>query len=273
VINRRKFVRDALIVAVIVVVAWFLVKSNRPGPVEQTTATDSSAQDANALPAGHGEPRPELTAGEPVVRVGDRWIGKDWFDDLVRRKQGELSGQEGLDPEMIAKYARISALITGLNEIIQTKAIQDWDIQPDQAYVAEEEKNFNSSFQSAEEAQAFLDEMHMSKDRLEAKWSEDSRLKALMDKVTGMSGVEPGTEEADNAFADWMDQQIAQADISFPDPEMKALYDEYLQIVAEAKAGQMSTSGGEEALGSGDMNGGMPAAPDTNDGQMPRSTD
>jgi hypothetical protein len=239
-IDKRKLARDIAIVLVVAAAVFLLLRSRQPGPVEQLSA-QSPHGDTTQMPADHGQMPPDINAGDPVASIGGRTLGRDWVDDTAARFSDYLVGQEQMDAESASNLAQEEALIEGLVKLIEAQTYEEWNIQPDAEVMAQQEQSFASS----PDAQQIMEQMGLTKERLEALWRSENQGKQLRQRIAEMDGAEPDSPEADAAYVRWLNEKLAQAQIEFIDPAMQPLYQDYLQSVKDAESIQESISGGE----------------------------
>jgi hypothetical protein len=248
VIDKRKIIRDSLVVVILIVVGYFLVRSHQPGPVEKGAATSPHGADMQSMPANHGNMPPELSEGEPVATLAAGTIGKTWFDDRVQRTLEMLSSQDQfkgqMDDATAMSVAQQEAIVEGAVELIETQAIIDMGIQPDMEVVGKQQKDFDSS----PDAKSMMESMGLTREKLEALWKDESQHTVLRDKIAQLAGAEPASEAADNAYIAWAEKKLLEIEITFTDPLYQNLFKEYLSMMQNPESTQ--TSGSQtESLG------------------------
>jgi len=246
----RKTLRDALIIAVIVIAAFFILRSRQPGPIERAEESfPAGNQTIEDLSMVHGAPRSELSAGETLVALDDRSVGREWFEETAAREQAALLSQDW-DEAMAEQIAGLAALVNGCEELIVMQAVEELGLEPDPEALAERERAFFSPFEHEEEAVSFLEQMGMSMGRLRAKWERDLLQQALFSKVAEMQGLDPGEDGAEEIYREWLIDRLFHADFVFADPELEVVFHEYLEEVRQAAAGDAETGGeeGEETV-------------------------
>lgn len=237
-LSKRKVIRDAIVIIALIVAAFFLLRSPEPGPVERLQHPSSPHTDrAAGVPMSHSPISPDLSSGEILVSVGNFKIGKNWFDFRFEKARQNLLEKQIVEPELVDDFAKEQVLIEGLVEIIQQKAIEEWGIQPDMDIIAEQEKLFDSS----PDAQKMLNDMGLTKEQLVAKWKSDSQKAKCEIYFAEKAGLEPGSDEAEAAFSDWMLMQLRQIEVKFEDSTLEALFSRYLKEISEYQPVQEST--------------------------------
>jgi hypothetical protein len=249
VINNRKLVRDIVVVLVIVVGAVFLLRyQGRESSPPDRTASTSNQANSSQLPQGHGGQRPELSAGEPLLKVGDMALGKDWFDDFVTRVEAESPESEGTNPTANLEFAQMQALIEGLARIVEARAEKEFGLQIDDE-ITQREQEFSSQFKSDEEKQQFLEQNGVGIDQLQELWRSEITKKALIEKLAQMSGVDPNSPEGEKVYEDWVKKSVNELDIQFVDPATEALYRKCQEFMSEMESNPASVVDGESAVG------------------------
>ncbi len=227
----RKTIRDAIIIVVVVIAAVTIFGSRRPGPVERARQIVSGdhAASQQQVPV-HASRQHAISDGEPIVRLDERSIGADWFDENVAMQRDAFVSR-GFEGDMAGEMARLAVLELGMEELIYSAAAEEYEIEPDPGDIAAQEEVFRSSFGSEEEAERFLQEMGMDYDRVLSKWENDSVRRQLEARITEAFGVEPGTREAESALVRWLEQRILSEDWEFEDPELEELYSSYREAM------------------------------------------
>jgi hypothetical protein len=192
--------------------------------------------------------RPALSDGDPVATVGDKTIGKTWFDWAVAQQKADEASQKGMDPAMADKFSQLAALVEGLNEIIVAQAVLDFKLEP---AMAAAEKQFDSQFEDQKAEGDFLSSQHMTKDRLKGLWAGN----AVAGKIAEMKGIDASNEsQVKQAFADWINERLGQLNVVFTDTARETLFKGYLEQMRSNAAGQTSGTESEGMMmGHGDM--------------------
>ena len=236
--SKQKIIRDSIIVLAIVAIAIVFFGSRRSGPVENISGTIPShgAGDQQTMPPVHGDPYPELNEGEMLVSLNENAIGSDWFDRMVADLTGEILA-EGTDEETAHGQANVEVLLLGLEELVIRKAIDEFGIEPDQEMITEQEHNFQATFETEEEAEAFLAQMGMTMERVHAMWEDQSIMAGLRIHLAEIEGVDPESGEADLVMSDWIREAVFSADYVFHNSDLEALYQGYRTMSMEGLLG------------------------------------
>lgn len=239
--------RNALLLLIIIIgLAYYFFNRPAAGPVQ--TPTDSQGTDLVANPhAGgdgmnHTEPDVELNAGDPAITLGDYWVGSDWLNSKIAQYTSAQEGQDsphGADSDAALKQA----LFEGVYNLVFNDVVKEFGIEASQEELAAQETNFYSKFQTAEEAQQFLDSMSMTLDRVRKMWKDELERTAFDATIAAMNSLDPTSDQAKKAADDWLLQRIAGSELVFADESQKALFDSIMQ---ERLAAAASPHGGME---------------------------
>lgn len=236
--DKRKVVRDSLIIiaVIILILAVFYVNSGK-GPVEEARLSNGmnaghihdGSGDMSAMTPMHGMIGTAITDGDPVVTLGERWIGSTWFEETVNIAGERLKSAEDLDAddETIDGIAKLESLFKGIEQIVLENAADVRGIEPDPEELAERERHFRDSIGTDEEIDAFLRAYGMTIENLRSKWSRESVEIQLMDKIIEDMGDNMPVGGVEQAVVEWLDEQMMSAPFTFHDPEIEALYREY----------------------------------------------
>ena len=129
--------------------------------------------------------------------------------------------------------------------LIEHQAADQFGIVPDEDRLRERYDNLILSFDSEDEALEFIRKQGMDINRLKALWEREEIEIRLWDKVENMLGVEPGSEEADQAYSSWLQERLLESQFEFIDPELESLFDHYMNIDAWSEDDIIGDSGNE----------------------------
>ncbi len=236
--DKRKVVRDTLIIlAVIALILVMLNQNAGQGPAELAPTAHGpgdghnhgSEDETAAMTQMHGMVGTAVTDGDPVVTLGERWVGSIWFEETANVARETFRSDEELDAddETIDGMAKLAALIKGIEQIIRDNAADVWGIELDSEELTEREQEFRDSIGNDEEVDAFLQANSMTIERLRSMWSRESVEFQLMDKIIEDLGDNMPEDDVEQAVVDWLNEQIMSAPFTFHDPELEALYREY----------------------------------------------
>jgi hypothetical protein len=210
--NKPKVVRDVIIIVVIIAIAGFLYLNRSKGPVQPDDETgngDPSQIDHGEMGMMHGGSLPEMTEGEPVITLGDSYVGSDWFDANVGMYEIRLTGQ-------------------GFEE------------EPAAGEIEERETWFYGQFETENAAQELLDEMDITIGQLRKMWMEELIETALISKIAVLNELDPESEEAQTTYDGWIWERMMDSDFIFADPEHEEYFSEivtqYLETPVDGEA-------------------------------------
>lgn len=233
--NPGKVFRDLFIVIILIVVVYAgiqLLGSKSPGPVERARSMADTGQDMHThdAPMGHVTEQFELSDGEPIVVFGEYSVGRDWYDENVAIEI-ETQVSQNIERSVASQSATELTLISGLVDIIFDFSVAELGIEPHPDEMALRENAFYDSFESTDEANAVLEEMGITMDRLREMWTDELVPEALVTEVATRNNVEPGTVEADEFFQSWLEDNIISSEWVFNDPDIEMLYNSYVEAV------------------------------------------
>lgn len=260
----KKTLGDILFVLIVIVFALTIFGSRRPGPVEQAarlsggqqaghTHTGANGTDQSGQQMQHSLARPEISNGEPVIRLGEATIGRDWFDDSVQYQASQLAGGE-MDSESARKMGEFITLEEGLATLISGALKTEYRIVADQDDVTERMDSFYANFSSREEAETSAAQMGMSMEQLRSLWEEDSTERQLQGLYSNASGIPEDSETFEDSYYSWLMDRVFEADWEFVSPEFETKYDEFKEAISLIMSGEM---------GVGEVVGGSTSAADT----------
>lgn len=219
--NKAKVVRDIVLVVAIIIVAVFIFKNKSTGPAEPNGEIGGGNlhETEHIMPEMvHSGQTPARTEGNPVLTLGDSWVGLEWLDVTSGNNRLKLLA-DGFDDETASQVAVNQALLEGAFELVFEQAVENFDITVDPGDLEEREALFLEAFESEEEALSLLDEMGKTLDQLRNLWMEELTEKALIARIAEINSLDPDSDEAQTAYDDWIWQKILDTDFIFADPE------------------------------------------------------
>lgn len=232
--DKSKTIRDIVIIIIIIAAAIYII-SNRPsgpaGSADEPAHMANSPVNQEGVDMMHQQRAPDIKSGEPLITLGDNWVGQGWIDftagTLVR---GESSHDMG--GPLSEEDALTEALFSGVNELIYDLALVELNISADPDEMAAQEEQFYSGFESEQEADEFMAANGVSLDRMRAMWERELIGDGVDLAIGEKFSVEPGSSEATASFRDWMMELMEVSDLVFVDPDHEAAFLAYFEEMA-----------------------------------------
>lgn len=232
--NKSKAIRDIIIIIIVCAAAVYII-SNRPsGPAG---STEESAHMAN--PPGnqedvgmmHGQSAPDIKSGEPVITLGDNWVGQGWIDFTAATfiEDDSSHGSSGTG----ADEAFTLALVSGAYELVYEIALQELDAVADPEELAAKEEEWFSQFESEEAALEFLAENGVTIERMQTMWEGELMGDSLEQAIAEKFSVEPGSTQAQASFESWLMRLMGESEMIFANPDHEAAFRAYFEEADE----------------------------------------
>ena len=232
--DMKKSLRDVIIIVLVIIIAILFFKTRKPGPAEQATpdptqngmnsGMDSDMQNQGMPP--HGSLQYVLTDGDPIVHLGDFYVGREWYDEQVNSILPMIE-QDGSAGEFALESAKVSALARACRELMYLKLAEDWGITVDQAEIDRR----SQEFQADEASMQTMEQMGVSFNRLKERWETELRMPQLQAHVAGIMSMDPTLPAAEQAFNQFIDTKVLEGGFVFDDDEMAELYNVYVSAM------------------------------------------
>jgi hypothetical protein len=246
--NMKKLLGDILFVVIVIVFALTVFGSRKPGPVESAAQLSQAGQQQSGNPHGgnadsgeqpiqHNLAQSNISDGDPVISLGDIYIGRNWFNTSVQNNATELNDGQ-MDEQTLNAMAELVTLEEGFVSLITKQLQKEYGITPDPDKMAENESNFYANFATREEAESTASQMGMTMEQLRAHWEKESVDQKLQEYYSNASGVAVDSDGFEDAYYNWLMDQAMAAEWVFNDPAFEAKFNNFEEALMMIRSGQ-----------------------------------
>ncbi len=228
--NKSKAIRDIVIIIIVCVAAVYII-SNRPsGPADGPAHMANPPANQEGVEMMHGQSAPDIKSGEPVITLGDNWVGQGWIDftaaTFMQDDSSHGSGGTGDDE------AFTLALVSGAYELVYEIAVQELNAVADPEELAAKEEEWFSQFESEEAALEFLRENGVTIERMKTMWEGELLGDSLELAIADKFSVEPGSTQAQASFDSWLMRLMGESELIFANPDHETAFRAYFEEAA-----------------------------------------